>query len=201
MVVDAQLVRNSLVFSRKKFDRTKMTEIVTDVFWNVVISLCEINCAAVSVPTVDEIVDDNYCILLAFTNQIIKDDNLLLVHRKLFKGDYFIPKCLDDLVPNLVVDSGGKLLFECLIFVLIEIFRKQVNLVIPKQLLKHVHQNVCFAGIVGATNQHPKNISWHAKVALFVIVRGGKNWIIIWNFHIIYTTPAKHVHVKVETKS
>ena len=50
-----------------------MTAVDTDVFWRLEVSLCEINYAAVSVPTVNKIVDD--CILVAFTNQFIRDDN------------------------------------------------------------------------------------------------------------------------------
>jgi len=60
-----------------------MTAVDTDVFWRLEVSLCEINYAALSVPTVDKIVDD--CILVAFTNQVIRDDNLLVVHRNLLK--------------------------------------------------------------------------------------------------------------------
>lgn len=77
------------------------------------------NHAAVSVPPVDEIVDD--CVLVAFTNQVIEDDNLLVVHQKLFKGDYVIPRRLDDLVASLGVDSSGKILQHCLMFILMNI--------------------------------------------------------------------------------
>ena len=62
-----------------------MTAVDTDVFWRLEVSLCEINYVAVSVPTVNEIADD--CILVAFTKQIIRDDNLLVLHRELFKRD------------------------------------------------------------------------------------------------------------------
>lgn len=80
-----------------------MTAVDTDVFWRLEVSLCEINYAAVSVPTVNKIVDD--CILVAFTNQFIRDDNLLVVHRKLFKGDYFIFR-LQSLIRSLVIHGA-----------------------------------------------------------------------------------------------
>lgn len=79
-----------------------MTAVDTDVFWCLEVSLCDINYAAVSVPTVNKIVDD--CILIAFTNQFIRDDNLLVVHRKLFKGDYFI--FLQSLIRSLVIHGA-----------------------------------------------------------------------------------------------
>ena len=55
-----------------------------------------------------------------------------------------------------------------------------------KQPVKQVQQDGCFSGVAGATNQHSKNISWHARMASFVVARGGKISIIIWNLHIIY---------------
>ena len=75
---------------------------LADVFWYLVAGLCEINHVSVSVPAVDEIVEN--CFLVAFTNQVIKDDNLLVVHRKLFKVDYFTPRRLDDFRASLRVE-------------------------------------------------------------------------------------------------
>jgi len=72
-----------------------MATVVADVFWYLAKGLSEINNAAVSVPPVDEIVDDG--VLVVFTNQVVKDDNLLLVHWKLFKWNNLIPWRLDDL--------------------------------------------------------------------------------------------------------
>jgi len=66
------------------------------------------NNAAVFVPPVDEIVDDG--VLVAFTNQVVKEDNLLVAHRKLFKWNNLIPWRLDDLVTNFRVGSCGKVL-------------------------------------------------------------------------------------------
>jgi len=59
-------------------------------------------------PSVDEIVDDG--VLAAFTNQVVKDDNLLVVHRKLFKWKNLIPWRLDGLVTSFGVDFCGKVL-------------------------------------------------------------------------------------------
>lgn len=157
-MVDPQLVRNSPVLYRKKLENAKITAVIVDVFWYLVVGLCEINHAAVSVPPVDEIVND--CVLVAFTNQVIEDNNLLVVHRKLFKGDYLIPRCLDDLVASLGVDYSGKNLAALPGIYFDEHFLKTgVNLFVNKQPVKHVQQDVCFSGVDGAANQHPKNIS------------------------------------------
>jgi len=72
-VVDPQLVSDSLVFPRKKTENAKMAAVFSDVFWHLVEGLREIGKAAVSVLPVDEIID--YTVLVAFTNQIIKDGN------------------------------------------------------------------------------------------------------------------------------
>ena len=82
-MINAYLVRNALVFALKKFENAKMATVITDVFWHLVEGLSELNNAAVSVPSVDKIIND--AVLVAFTNQIIKDNNFLAVHRKLFE--------------------------------------------------------------------------------------------------------------------
>lgn len=41
-----------------------------------------------------------------------------------------------------------------------------------KQPVKHVQQDVCFSGSAGTKNQHPKNISLHARMALFKLMNG-----------------------------
>jgi len=64
------LVRNSLVFSWKKSENTKMAAVIPDIFWHLVKGLSKVNNAAVPVPPVDKIIYD--AILVAFTNQIIK---------------------------------------------------------------------------------------------------------------------------------
>ena len=85
-----------------------MATVVADFSWYLVKGLSEINNAAVFVPSVDEIVDDG--LLVALKNQVVKDDNLLVVHRKLFTRNNLIPWRLDDLVANFGVDFGGKFL-------------------------------------------------------------------------------------------
>ena len=87
-VVDPQLVSDSLVFSWKKTENTKVAAVVADVFWHFVEGLHEIDNAAVSVLPVDEIVD--YTVLVAFTDQIIKDDNFLVVNGEFLEWDNFI---------------------------------------------------------------------------------------------------------------
>lgn len=143
-MVDPQLVRNSPVLYRRKFENAKITAAVADVFWHLIVGLCEINHAAVSVPPVDEIVDD--CVLVAFTNQVIEDDNLLVVHRKLSKGDYLFPRQNLATMPDIYFDE--------------HLLKTGVSLVVSKQPVKYVQQDVCFSGVAGAANQHPKNICY-----------------------------------------
>ena len=63
-MIDAQLVGDSLVFSRKEIENAKVAAVVSDVFGHLVVGLSEIDDAAFSVPAVDEIVDD--AVLFAF---------------------------------------------------------------------------------------------------------------------------------------
>ena len=53
-----------------------MATVITNVFWHLVEGLSEVNNAAVSVPSIDKIIND--AVLVAFTNQIIKDNNFWL---------------------------------------------------------------------------------------------------------------------------
>lgn len=54
----------------------KVAAVVSDVFGHFVVGLREIDDAAFSLPTIDEIVYDT--VLVAFTNQVIKDNDFLL---------------------------------------------------------------------------------------------------------------------------
>jgi len=84
-VVDPQLVSDSLVFPWKKTENAKMAAVVVDIFGQLVEGLREIDNTAVSVPPVDKIFD--YTVLVAFTNQIIKDGNFLVVNGEFFEWD------------------------------------------------------------------------------------------------------------------
>ena len=81
-----------------------MAAVVSDVFWHLVEGLREIDNAAVSVPPVDEIID--YTVLVAFTDQIIKDGNFLVVNGEFFEWDNFISRRFNDLVTN-ILDLNG----------------------------------------------------------------------------------------------
>ena len=89
-------------------------------FWHLVEGLREIDNAAVSVPPVDEIID--YTVLVAFTDQIIKDGNFLVVNGEFFEWDNFISRRFNDLVTNIRVNIRGKVPQKCLIFVLGKVF-------------------------------------------------------------------------------
>jgi len=97
----------------------KWLQFITDVFRHLVEGLSEVNNAAVSVPPVDKIIYD--AVLVTFTNKIIKDNNCLVVHRKLFEWNDFITGSLDDLVTNLGVDFFSKVLQKSLVFVLVQV--------------------------------------------------------------------------------
>ena len=56
-----------------------MAAVIPDILWHLVKGLSKVNNAAVSVPSVDKIIYD--AVLVAFTNQIIKNNNFLVVHR------------------------------------------------------------------------------------------------------------------------
>ena len=75
-MINTYLVRNPFVFSWKKFENTKMAAVIPDIFWHLVKGLSEVNNTAVSVPPVDKITYD--AVLVAFTNEIIKDNNFWL---------------------------------------------------------------------------------------------------------------------------
>ena len=78
-MINTYLVRNPLVFSWKKPENTKMAAVIPDIFRHLVEGLSEVNNAAVSVPPVDKIIYD--AVLVAFTNQVLKDNNFLIVNR------------------------------------------------------------------------------------------------------------------------
>ena len=82
--------------------------------------LREIDNAAVSVPPVDEIID--YTVLVAFTIQIIKDDNFLIVKGELFEWNNFISRRFNDLVTSNRFNIQGKILQKRLIFILVKVF-------------------------------------------------------------------------------
>ena len=187
-MINAQLVGDSLVFSRKEIENAKVAAVVSDVFGHLVVGLSEIDDAAFSVPAVDEIVDD--AVLVAFTNQVIKDGDLLVVYRKLFKRKDFITKCFDGLISHEGVNICGKVLQESLILVLVEVFRKEINFVKNEQLVKHVQKDVCFSRVARPADQHPENIGGHAGIPLLVVVCCRKFGVVIRNFHFfIYYTP------------
>ena len=97
-----------------------MAAVVADVFWHLVEGLREIDNAAASVPPVDEVID--YTVLVAFTDQIIKDGNFLVVNGEFFEWDNFISKRFNDLVTNIRVNIRGKVPQKGLIFVLVKVF-------------------------------------------------------------------------------
>ena len=78
-MINTYLVCNPFVFSWKKSENTKMAAVITDIFRHLVEGLSKVNKTAVSVLPVDKIIYD--AVLVAFANQVIKDNNFLVVHR------------------------------------------------------------------------------------------------------------------------
>ena len=143
--------------------------------------------------------------LLSQTRSYIKDDDFLVVYRKLFKRKDVITKGFDGLITNAWVNICGNVLQERLILVLVEVFREEINFVKLQQLVKHEQQDVCFSRITRPADQHPENISRHAGISLLVVVCGRKLGIVIQNFHfLIYYTPIimsmKKWHQRAEVK-
>ena len=132
-----------------------MASVVADVFGHLLEGLLEIDNPAVSVPPVDEIID--YTVLVAFTNQIIRDNNFLVVNGEFFEWNNFISRRFNDLVTSNRVNIWGKVLQKCLIFVLVQVFRKEIHLVKLQQLgcsscpacisASGKHQQACWGGL------------------------------------------------------
>ena len=97
-----------------------MTAAVSEVFGHLVVRVSKIDDTAFSVPPIDEIV--NYSVLVAVTNQIIKDDNFLVVNRKVFKRNECVPWGFENFVTSNRVNICGKVLQKSSIFVLVEVF-------------------------------------------------------------------------------
>lgn len=168
--VNTQLVGDSFVFSRKKPEKAEVAAVVLGVLWGFEVCLGEIDDAAVLVPTVDETVDDV---------------DFLVVSRQFFEGNDFIPRRLDDLVTDSGVDVFGKVLQKCLVLVLVEVFREKEDFVELQQFVKHVQQDVRFAGIDRTASEHLENIRGHGGVPSPVAVGQRKGGVIVKNFHFL----------------
>ena len=79
-----------------------MAAAIPYVFRHFVEGLSEENDAAIPMPAVDKIVDDD--VLVAFTDKAFENNDLLVVHRKLFERDYFVAGNLNDLITDNRVD-------------------------------------------------------------------------------------------------
>ena len=77
-----------------------------------------------------------------------------------------------DLVTDFGVNVFGEVRQERLLLVLVKVFRKKEE---RKQLVKHVQEDVRFAGIAQTANlRYPKNIRGHGGVLSPVAVGRGK---------------------------
>ena len=95
-------VCNPLIFSRQEPEYAEMAAVFPYVFRHFAEGLSEVNDTAVSMPAVDQIVDDDA--LVAFTAKVVENDDLLVVHRKLLQRDNFVTGSLNNLVTDLKVD-------------------------------------------------------------------------------------------------
>ena len=52
---------------------------------------------------------------------------------------------------------------------LMQVLRGKVNFVVSQQFVQHVKEDVRFARIARAADQHPKDVRWHGRVPLYVV--------------------------------
>ena len=123
------------------------TAVVADVLGHLVEGLCETNHPAVPVPAVNETIED--AVLVALTDLLIKDDNLLVINWELFECRDFIPQRLDVFLAHYRVDIGGKVLLQSQVFFWGRFFGKEVHLVKHQQLVAHMQQNFSFDELQG----------------------------------------------------
>ena len=76
------------------------------------------NDTAVSVPAFDKVVNDN--VLVAFTDQVVEND-ILVVYRKPFERDDFVTGSFNDLITHLRVDLFIEVLKESLVLALVQV--------------------------------------------------------------------------------
>ena len=120
------------LFSRgKNVQKAEVAAVVANVLGHLVICLGEVDHAAVAVPPVKEVADDLVLVLL--TDQVVKDHNLLIVHREFVEWQYIIPWCFKRVIPNLIADFL-ELSHESLVLVLMKVLQKEVDFVKKKAI-------------------------------------------------------------------
>ena len=160
-----------------------MATIISDVFGDLKITLRKINDAAIAVATVDKIFDN--IPLVAFTDHVIENYNLLIVSRQHLKRNNIVG-ALDNNIPSRRIDSFIEIINHVLVLVLMQVLCAKVNFVVDQQPVKHMHENICFTRVARPANKHPKGICWHTRVALLVITFRSQTGVVIWNFHFFF---------------
>ena len=164
--VHSQFIGNTVIFSGKKAENTKVATIISDVFWDLKIALRKINDATIVVASVDKIF--NNIPLAAFTNHVIENYNFLVVSGQHLKRNNIVG-ALDNNIASHRIDPFVKIINHVLVLVLMKVFCVKVNFFVGQQLVKHMQKNISFTRVARPTNKHPKGICWHTRVPLLVI--------------------------------
>ena len=172
-----------------------MATIISDVFGDLKIALRKINDAAIAVATVDKIIDN--VVLVAFTNHVIENYNLLIVSGQRFQRNNIVGG-FNNIIVSHRIDSCVEIINHILVLVLMQVLSAKVNFVVDQQPVKHMHENICLTRVAGPANKHPKGICWHTRVALLVITFCSQTGVVIGNFHffLLYIRQ-KYVHEEV----
>ena len=172
-----------------------MATIISDVFGDLKIALRKINDAAIAVATVDKIIDN--VVLVAFTNHVIENYNLLIVSGQRFQRDNIVGG-FNNIIVSHRIDSCVEIIKHILVLVLMQVLSAKVNFVVDQQPVKHMHENICLTRVAWPANKHPKGICWHTRVALLVITFRSQTGVVIGNFHffLLYIRQ-KYVHEEV----
>ena len=115
----------------QELENAEVAAVVANILGQLVICLGEVDHATVAVPPVKEVADDLVLVLL--TDQVVRDHNLLIVHREFVEWQYIIPWCFKRVIPNLIADFL-ELSHENLVLVLMKVLRKEVDFVKKKAI-------------------------------------------------------------------
>ena len=152
-----------------------MATIISNVFWGLEVALRKINDAAIALASVHKIIN-NIIPLVAFTNHVVENYNLLVV-----RGQHFQTNNIVDTFNNIIashrIDSFIEVVNHLLVLVLMQVFCVKVNFVVDQQPVKHIQKSICFTRVARPTNKHPKVICWHRGVPLPVITFCRQTWV------------------------
>ena len=104
-----------------------MAAIISDVFGGLEVALRKINSAAVALATADKIFDN--FLLVAFTNHVIENYNLLVVSGQHFQRNNLMG-AFDNIITSHRIDSCIEIINHVLVLVLMQVLCTKVNFVV-----------------------------------------------------------------------